>query len=137
MEQHKSTTNWEEINENTDLDKYAEFFRTNFLEIIESNTPTKTISIWPEDKRWMNKEIRKIMNKRNLAYKRAKGKPRDHPAWERHRKLCREKLAIAAAKEKRLKTLANKINRGHSSEKEWWSLARDIYRPKSETEGSP
>ena len=78
------------------------------------------------------------MRKRNRAYKKAKGKPRDHPVWELHRRLCREKkAAIAKAKEERLNKLAKKINGGTNSEKEWWSLARDIYRPKADTDGSP
>ena len=66
---------WEEINENTDLNQYAEHFKEKFLSIIEKNTPTKIISVRAEDKRWMCKEIRKIMRKRNVAYKKAKGKP--------------------------------------------------------------
>ena len=68
----------------------------------------------------MCKEIRKIRRKQKVAYKKAKGKPHDHPEWENHR-LCREKKrAIAKAKEKRFNTLTQKINGGNSSEKELW-----------------
>ena len=99
-----SETEWQVIEDDTNLDDYAEYFRRNFLKIIEDNTPTKIISVSSEDKRWMCKEIRKIMKKRNTAYKKAKGKPREHPAWDKHRKLCKEKkIAIAAAKEKKTK----------------------------------
>ena len=65
-------THWEVIEDHTSLDDYAENFRKKFLEIIEEHTRTKIISVNSEDKRWMCKEIRKIMKKRNIAYKKAK-----------------------------------------------------------------
>ena len=106
--------------------------------MIEKFTPTKIIKVRPEDKRWMNAEIRKLMRKRDLAYKKVKGKPREDPAWQRHRNLVREKNeTVNKAKRTRLEKLATKINSGSTSEKTWWSLAREIYRPRNDTSEAP
>ena len=126
------------IDKGTDLDLYAERWGQSFVDTVEKFTPIKTINIRPEDKRWMNSEIRKLMKKRDVAYKKAKGKPRSNVAWQRHRDLVRQKNeAVARAKRLRLDALTSKINSGNTSQKTWWSLARDIYRPRNDTSEAP
>ena len=53
-------------------------------------TPVKNITVRSDDKRWMNTEVRKLMRNRNIAYKKAKGRPRDVPTWEKHKDLARQ-----------------------------------------------
>ena len=127
-----------QIEDDANLDEFADKWGTIFLRIVEKHTPTKIIKIRPEDKRWMNAEIRRLMKKRDIAYRKAKGKPREDIAWQRDKNLVRQKNeAVARAKKSRLDVLAEKINSGSTNQKTWWSLARGIYRPRNDTSEAP
>ena len=55
-----------------------------------------------------------------------------------HRKICKKKNeAIKEAKEKRINQLANKINHGPHSRKDWWKTASTIYKKKQDTSTCP
>ena len=66
--------------------------------------------------------------------------PRNHPAWRNHRELVRRKRKeeeVVLAKERRLDILSRKLNGGCCDEKTWWSLAKDIYRPRDDKSSVP
>ena len=123
---------WPEITDETNLDDYVTMWTNKFTVCLENNTLVKTIRIRPGDKSWMSSDIKKLMEKRNSAYRKAKGKPKSHPDWCRHRELCLlKRVAIDRAKQARLDKLANRINGGPQGEKEWWEISkRNVLSPK-------
>ena len=124
---------WPEINVDSDLDAVAADWTNHFVTTMERFTPVKTIKIRDSDKSWITPRIKRLMQLRDRAFRRAKKFPRHHPAWRKHKELCRLKEEeVRLAKERRLDTLSKKLNRGCGDEKTWWKLAKDIYRPMSD-----
>ena len=145
-----SRANWDRINERllehtwpdlgTDcsLDDAAMKWTKDFNIIVNTFTPTKKITIKEGDKKWMNYKIRRLIQLRDRIFKKAKLKPRSHPLWEKHKKICKQKNEeIKKAKEKRINELAEKINKGLHCRKEWWKTASTLYKKKKDTSSCP
>ena len=86
-----SRKTWRPLTEETNLDQAASDWSPFFLDVIERNTPTKTIRPRSSDKSWLTPKIRRLMQLRDRAFKRAKKYPRNHPAWRKHKELVRRK----------------------------------------------
>ena len=85
----------------------------------------------------MTSEIKKMMNKRNNLYRKAKNNP---TKWEKF-KTIRNKIStkIKEAKDSHNKKLEDRINNTHSTcEKTWWKLVKQIMNSsKSSTTSCP
>ena len=63
---------------------------------------------------------------------------RNNPRWKKLQKLKQEvKTQVMLAKERRLETLVNKINKGHTGNKTWWKLTCELYSRKQDTSVVP
>ena len=70
---------WSELAVGCDLDEAARKWTADFNNLINSHTPTKKITIREGDKKWMNYKIRRLLQLRDRAFKKAKHKPKSHP----------------------------------------------------------
>ena len=129
---------WPPLEADCDLDQAARIWTEEFTAIVNSHTPTKKITIRDGDKKWMNYKIRRLMQLRDRIYRRAKHRPKSDPLWLKHRRICKRKNEeIKKAKEKRINDLAEKINKGPHSRKEWWKTASGLYKKKKDTTSCP
>ena len=148
LQYHK--TNWEKVNRDIEkedwpecdqpLEKLTENWTRRFQEIIESNTPTKTIRIEPWSKAWYSRAVKRARKKREKeARKMKKCKlPKTHPVWDKLKRLRGiVKEEVKKAKERRLKKLVDRVNKGDTGEKTWWKLTREFYNKKIDTSGAP
>ena len=99
-----STAEWPQINNESDLDVITDKWTTLFKTAVHKYTPQKTVTVRPEDKKWITPEIKNMIKRRNTEFTRAKktGRLKSHSVWGNWKKLSKDvKLKCQEAKEKR------------------------------------
>ena len=83
------TAEWPAMNERTDLNAAAETWTHIVKNAVHAYTPTKDITIRPDDKRWITPDIKNRIKRRNKEYTLAKrsGLPRNHRIWNKWKEL--------------------------------------------------
>ena len=143
-------TDWKKVNQDIEKERWPENddsleeltfnWTSRCQEIVESNTPTKIIKIEPWSKVWYNREVKQARKERDKETRRMKRcrLPRTHAIWNKLKRLRENvKEKIKSAKEKRLTKLADRVNKGDTSEKTWWKLTKELYNKKVDTTSAP
>ena len=121
LNQLVSNFDWSKIKCN-DIDSYASNFTKKLLEFCSLSIPNKFVTIRPSAPPWLNNHVRRAINKRKRAHRRAKRLNTDD-SWRLYRHLRNESIkAIRTAKHEHKTNLANKLLDNNISTKDWWNF---------------
>ena len=119
--------NWEEVFDQDDIDSMANKWTQLYTTTVEKHIPTKIVKIYQKDAPWMTTALKKCIQKRNKAYKKAK-RTNLGRHWEKFR-MMRNKAAqiILDAKISSNEKLEKQINEScETNDRLWWKLVKQI-----------
>jgi hypothetical protein len=120
-------TNWDDIVFNSDNinDVYSNFPKI-LDDAVKKYLPTKTITVRPNDKPFMNNKIRNKIRQRNIIHYKAKttNNP-DH--WKTFREIRNEVIdLVRKAKDEYKNKLTSELLNKDISPGKWWRIAKSI-----------
>ena len=143
-------TNWQQVNQDIEdenwpegdqpLEELTANWMKRYQELIEANTPVKTLKIKPWSKAWYSRAVKQARKRRDKEARRMKKckLPKIHPVWNKLKRLRDTvKEEVKKAKDKRLAKLIDKVNKDDTGEKTWWKLTRELYNKKLDTTSAP
>ena len=131
---------WPEITYDCDMNEVPKNWTDTLKCVVHNHTPCKTITIKGKNKKWFNKDIKRLMRKRDSEYSKAKKtrKPKTDKVWDNWKQLSQEvKDECEIAKKKELDKLTNRINQGAGNEKDWWNLVSSLYKNQTDSSDHP
>ena len=121
--------NWETTLAQPDLNSMLDTWANEYLSVVKNHIKRTNVLIRPSEPKWMTKELRHLLRKRNRLHKIAnkKGTP---TTWENFRKARNElKDKIRQAKTDHTTRTTEKIQqRNITNPKVWWSLVKEFYQ---------
>lgn len=131
IENDFENTDWSFIQNSNDINKINDKFTQIILEICNKHIPSINATIRPNDKPWMNNEIRHLMRQRNRLYYKAKSKQCD-VHWNNYRRKRNEVVEkIRMAKKDYFQHLKQKLSDENLPSKSWYKIANSITRCKN------
>ncbi len=114
-------TNWDNVTNESDIDKACQAFTDTYMKILKDNIPNKEVTIKSDDKVWMSNKIRLAKRKRDRAHRKA-SKSNTTENWNKYRQRRNNYTTeIRNGKEDYGKKLADKIkNCDNADMKTWW-----------------
>jgi len=129
---------WEYLFSNKSLDDMVNVFSQTFLNIINSNIPSKIITCNDKDAPWVNSSVKNLMRKNRKLYSEWNSNGRQPARRNRvkQHQLKTEK-AIFEAKNRYLENLSNKICDPTTGQKTFWSAYKRLSNKKKITNIPP
>ena len=131
------TQDWSFINNNDDIDHINEIFSNVIMELAEQSIPKVSFTYRPNDKPWMNTNIRRTMRQRDRLYLKAKNKSTEQN-WSKYKSKRNEVVQlIRDAKKSYMSNLQTKLSDPGLSPKAWYRIANDITKLKNKNNPPP
>ena len=110
-----------------DVNQIAEIWTHLILSIAREYIPNHTVKINPQDKPWINKDIKHIIKVRDRLYRRytRTGRQDHHELYNRVKGEVNKK--ITEAKQNHKQHLIKKLEDLKNSPKQFWSVAKQVY----------
>ena len=121
-------TDWENLY-NDDVNLHARNITDHITSIAKDCIYSKTITVKPNEPKWINSDIKRHIRKRKRAYKKAKrtGAPLH---WEQFRNLRNETITmIRKSKSAHTRNLAHSLKSGNLSTNNWWKTLKNFITP--------
>ena len=111
--------------DNLTVDEQANKVTQNILDAAEPSVPNKVVTVRPKDQPWLHNDIRKAMRKRTRLHKLAKDT--NQPQHWANFRMARYHVTnlIRDSKLNYFKKLAQNLQQGNISDKNWWKIAKN------------
>lgn len=137
IENELENMDWSFIQNLDDINHINDLFTTKIMEICNKSIPCTTATIRPNDKPWMNNQIRKLMRQRNRLYTKAKIKKSDMH-WRNYRSKRNEVIEkIRLAKKDYFLRLKQKLSEEDLPTRSWYKIANEITKIKNKNNPTP
>ena len=122
---------WVRALSNVNVDEKVYFFTKTLLNIIQNFIPHETIIFDDRDPPWINKEIKKLMLEKNLAFKSYCYSNKSVFLFEKFKALqYRLNISIEESKEKYYTKLSSRLANPLTSPKTYWSILKTFLNNK-------
>ena len=122
---------WLRALSNVNVDGKVYFFTETLLNIIQNFIPHETIICDDRDPPWINKEIKKLMLERNLAFKSYFWSNESMFLFEKLKALQYQlNISIEESKEKHYTKLSSRLADPLTSPKKYWSILKTFLNNK-------
>ena len=122
---------WSFINSNDDMNQINENFSNIITELADLSIPKVSFTYRPNDKPWMNNNIRRIMRQRDRLFLKAKNKNTEL-SWINYRNKRNEVVQmIRDTKKSYIANLQTKLSDPGLSSKAWYRITNDITKLKN------
>ena len=116
---------WVRALSNVNVDEKVYFFTKTLLNIIQNFIPLETIICDDRDPPWINKEIKKLMLEKNLAFKSYYYSNKSMFLFEKFKALQYQlNISIEESKEKYYTKLSSRLADPLTSPKTYWSISK-------------
>ena len=124
-------TPWEYLFSNKSLDDMVNIFSSTFLNIINSNVPSKVITCDDKDAPWVNSTIKNLMHKNRKLYSEWNSNGRQPARRDRVKQhQSKTEKAIIDAKNRYFENLSKKICDPTTGQKTFWSAYKRLSNKK-------
>ena len=128
---------WSFINSNDDMNQINENFSNIITELADLSIPKVSFTYRPNDKPWMNNNIRRIMRQRDRLFLKAKNKNTEL-SWINYRNKRNEVVQmIRDTKKSYIANLQTKLSDPGLSSKAWYRITNDITKLKNKHNPPP
>ena len=122
---------WVRALSNVNVDEKVYFFTKTLLNIIQNFIPHETITFDDRDPPWINKEIKKLMLEKNLAFKSYRYSNKSMFFFEKFKALQYQlNMSIEESKEKYYTKLSSRLADPLTSPKTYWSILKTFLNNK-------
>ncbi|WAR04712.1 hypothetical protein MAR_020081, partial [Mya arenaria] len=126
---HFANFDWDSIRTN-DLNSWVSLLTSHILEGAKRFIPNKTITIRPQEPRWITSEIKRLIRKRKRLYQEAK-RHNISSVWNKFKDLRNTIISkIRDAKKAHIDTISKSLLDKKNS-KDWWSTVKQFMSPSS------
>lgn len=126
-----STTDWDNILSNNDVNDSAEIFTQTLFGLAKQCMPSKHITVRPQDAPWINEHIKFLIFEKNKIHKVAK-QTNSPTNWAKFRKARNDLInQIRTRKSEYIKELDLRASDPNKlGNKEWWNLVKSFLSKK-------
>ena len=137
IEEQLDSTDWSFISTNSNINEITQTFEEILMKASNDYVPKITFTVRPNDKPWMNSEIRKEIRKRDRLYHKAKiSKSQIH--WQNFKNKRNEVIdLIRSAKSNYMKKLQSSLSDPNLKPKAWYKIVNEITKLKNKNNPSP
>lgn len=114
-------------------DYAAECWTHLLLQIAREYIPCKTVKIHPQDKKWINKDIKATIKTRDRLYNRYRRTKQDHHYHSYLRVKAEVNIKISRAKEEHKNKLIAKLEDLQHSPRTFWTVAKEVHGNKAKS----
>ena len=128
---------WSFVNSNDDMNQINENFSNIITELADLSIPKVSFTYRPNDKPWMNNNIRRIMRQRDRLFLKAKNKNTEL-SWINYRNKRNEVVQmIRDTKKSYIANFQTKLSDPGLSSKAWYRITNDITKLKNKHNPPP
>ena len=136
IEEKFESQDWSFINGN-DINLINETFSNKIMELADQSIPKVNFTYRPNNKPWMNSNIRRTMRQRDRLYLKAKNKNTEL-SWSNYRNKRNEVVEmIRNAKKSYISNLQTKLSDPSLSSKAWYRITNEITKLKNKHNPPP
>ena len=113
--------------EENDIDTTAELWTHLILEMAKEYIPFHQLKIYPKDKPWMTKDVKKTLKKRDQLYRRYQRTRHDRHRIDYLAVKAEVNMKIREAKKSYKDNLIKRLEEQKNSPQRFWKIAKEIY----------
>ena len=121
---------WDVMDIFDNIDDMTDYFTSLYLDTCKQYIPFKKLTVCPQDKPWITKEIKKKLNTRNMWHKKWKTSSNVYHYDIFKQKRLEANLAMNQAKSSYFDRIKQKLCNPDVGNKEYWKLIKMLYGSK-------